>query len=77
MTAHELAKALLAGPDLPVIINGWGSDEGFAYEASPGAPMDLVFHGETDDRNTPRDDLGWKLPRPAIALGHCANRDWL
>lgn len=28
MTAHELAKVLLNAPDLPVVINGWGSDEG-------------------------------------------------
>lgn len=34
MTAHELAKELLSGPDLPVVINGWGSDEGFTYEVS-------------------------------------------
>lgn len=32
MTAHELATVLLAGPDLPVLINGWGSNEGQAYE---------------------------------------------
>lgn len=34
MTAHELARKLLEGPDLPVIINGWGSDEGFAFEVT-------------------------------------------
>ncbi len=28
MTAHELAKHLLEQPDYPVIMNGWGSDEG-------------------------------------------------
>ena len=28
MKAHELAKWLLTLPDLPVMINGWGSDEG-------------------------------------------------
>lgn len=28
MTAHQLAQVLLSGPDLPVVINGWGSDEG-------------------------------------------------
>lgn len=32
MTAHELATVLLAGPDLPVLINGWGDNEGQAYE---------------------------------------------
>jgi hypothetical protein len=28
MTAHELAELLKALPDLPVVINGWGSEEG-------------------------------------------------
>lgn len=28
LTAHKLASLLLAGPDVPVTINGWGSDEG-------------------------------------------------
>jgi hypothetical protein len=32
MTSHELARYLLEHtPDLPVFINGWGSDEGFEY----------------------------------------------
>lgn len=28
MTTHELAKYLLGLPNKPVVINGWGSDEG-------------------------------------------------
>lgn len=28
MKAHELAEHLLKCPNLPVYINGWGSDEG-------------------------------------------------
>ena len=28
MTSHEIAKKLLDMPDVPIIINGWGSDEG-------------------------------------------------
>ena len=28
MTTHELSTYLLTFPDLPVQINGWGSDEG-------------------------------------------------
>jgi hypothetical protein len=32
MTAHELAKALLAGPDLPCVVNGWGSEDGETFE---------------------------------------------
>ena len=34
MKAHELARELLAGSDLPVVINGWGSDEGFEFEVA-------------------------------------------
>lgn len=35
MTSHALARYLLANtPDNPVIINGWGSDEGFDYEVT-------------------------------------------
>lgn len=34
MTAHELAKYLLKCPDLPVDINGWGSDEGYSHEVT-------------------------------------------
>lgn len=32
MTSHELANHLLEQPDLPVMINGWGSDEGVTVE---------------------------------------------
>jgi hypothetical protein len=34
MTSHELANLLLASPNLPVMINGWGSDEGVTCEVS-------------------------------------------
>lgn len=34
MTSHELANILLDSPDLPVMINGWGSDEGVTCEVS-------------------------------------------
>lgn len=34
MTAHELAAHLLTLPDYPVIINGWGSDEGIDVEVN-------------------------------------------
>lgn len=36
MTAHELAAYLLTLPDLPVIINGWSSDEGVNCEVTGG-----------------------------------------
>lgn len=28
MTTHKLAELLLKQPDIPVVINGWSSDEG-------------------------------------------------
>ena len=35
MTTHQLAKYLLEStPDLPVLINGWGSEEGRDWEVS-------------------------------------------
>lgn len=35
MTAHQLARNLLSGPDYPVYVNGWGSDEGLGpFEVS-------------------------------------------
>lgn len=72
MTAHELAKALLAGPDLPVIINGWGSDEGFTFEVNDVYTSDSeVFSGASDTPETPRGPSGSQLPRPAVSLGHC------
>lgn len=32
MTAHDLAELLQSMPDVPVIMNGWGSDEGVDVE---------------------------------------------
>lgn len=40
MTAHELAKFLLTLPDLPVFMNGWGSDEGIDVEVVGATVMD-------------------------------------
>ena len=71
MTAHELAKALLAGPDLPVIINGWGSDEGFAFEVDAADDSEEVFSGADDTKDTPRDELGYQVRRHCVTLGHC------
>jgi hypothetical protein len=34
MKAHELSDYLLKCPNLPVVINGWGSDEGDAFEVA-------------------------------------------
>jgi hypothetical protein len=50
VTSHELARYLLAEtPDLPIFINGWGSDEGTKYEVT-GAAIDedrqlILGHG--------------------------------
>ena len=68
MTSHELAKALLSGPDLPVLINGWGSDEGNAFEAKPGEVGSFSYHGKFDNEKTLKDTLGYALPRPSICL---------
>ena len=32
MTSHEFAQYLLKCPDLPLYVNGWGSDEGLECE---------------------------------------------
>ena len=42
MTAHEFARYLLKCPDLPVVCNGWGSDEGDAREIS-GVALDKLL----------------------------------
>lgn len=71
MTAHQLAKALLAGPDLPVVINGWSSDEGFTFEVTDVSPPGTCsFRGANDSKETPRDRLGWELPRECLPLCH-------
>lgn len=71
MTAHQLAQALLVGPDLPVVINGWGSDEGSTFEVTQLSLGASAFSGAEDTPATPRDNMGWQLPRPCIYLEHC------
>ena len=72
MNAHALAKLLLSGPDLPVVINGWGSCEGSTFEVNKAhKPSRASFNGEGDTRNTKRDSMGYNLPRPCISLDHC------
>lgn len=73
MTAHQLAQALLVGPDLPVVINGWGSDEGSTFEVTQLTLGASAFSGAGDTPATPRDNMGWQLPRPCIYLQHCAH----
>ena len=67
MTGHELARDLLALPDLPVVINGWGSGEGSCWEVtSAGEPVEFPFvpaDGNEDER--------WNGgSKPCIALNH-------
>lgn len=71
MTAHQLAQRLLAGPNIPVIINGWGSDEGLSFQVSGLSPVErMSFNGVGDTSTTKRDALGYNLPRKALALLH-------
>lgn len=59
MTAHELAKHLLQQPDYPVIMNGWGSNEGVDVEV---VGTEII----TDDKQTTRGPV----PRKEIYLLH-------
>jgi hypothetical protein len=71
MSAHELAAKLLAGPDHPVIINGWGSMEGVAYEVNSLSALDAAeFIGENDGPHTPTKYLDWPIDRPCVSLHH-------
>lgn len=70
MTAHQLAAALLKGPDLPVIINGWGSEEGDTHEVSEPLETECSFEGVSDDSQTPRNRLGYPIERKAVFLNH-------
>lgn len=65
MTAHALAQKLLAGPDLPVVINGWASDEGFTFEVDEACDDEMSFRSATP---APKDELGYELARPCISL---------
>lgn len=71
MTAHELARKLLEGPDLPVIINGWGSDEGTAHEVDAvSAPCSEIYFSSQDSEMTQKDKLGYPMRRHCISLEH-------
>lgn len=67
MTAHQLAKYLLNCPDLPVDINGVGSDEGCSHEVTGAA---LMSRGEPVDYVC---DESYKGDR--LFLGH-GDYDW-
>lgn len=61
---------LLKQEDLPVVINGWGSDEGFAFQVSTLGPEETTFRGTEDTAETPKNHLGYALPRKCITLGY-------
>jgi hypothetical protein len=67
MTAHQLANYLLQCPNLPVDINGWGSDEGSDYEVTGAAMVGK------DDHQRYRSDESYKGDR--LCLGH-GDYDW-
>lgn len=41
MTAHGLAELLQSLPDIPVIMNGWGSDEGVDVQVTGAHVIDV------------------------------------
>jgi hypothetical protein len=63
MTAYQLAKKLLEGPDLPVVINGWGQCEGSNCEVGSTELDKLSF--ESGDSDTAND-----IELPCIRLIH-------
>ena len=74
MKAHELAKQLLAGPNVPVVINGWGSDEGSTFEVSEISELGTCsFNGVNDTARTPRNSMGYNKDRKCVCLQHGAH----
>lgn len=72
MTSHQLARRLIKGPNVPVVINGWGSDEGFEFEVSGvSRKIKVSFSGSRDTKNVPRDKMGWQIPRECVQLITC------
>lgn len=70
MTAHQLARHLLTCEDLPVIMPGPGSDAYQDWEVVTTYLSDSTFVGASDDKNTPKNNLGYPLLRPCIEFGH-------
>lgn len=68
MTSHQLAAKLLEQENLPVVINGWGSDGGNTYAVDTAERALLSF----EDNSEPfeRDDLGYTIVRPCIILSY-------
>lgn len=70
MTAHELAKRLLDGPDLPVVVSVMDGGAHSA-EVTDVYSGDVSFDGANDGDAAPRSRLGWQLPRPAVFFRDC------
>lgn len=68
MTAHQLAAKLLEQEDLPVVINGWGSDEGNLYAVEAAERDFLSFNSNPQPDEV--DALGYNTPRPCISLNY-------
>lgn len=72
MKSHELAAALLASPNVPVVINGWGSSEGTTFEVNDVSEIGTCsFNGSNDTAKTKRDAMGYILARECVWLGQC------
>lgn len=57
MTAHKLAELLLSMPDYPVMINGWGSDEGVTCEVTKAIVIKPTDRPE--EIHLDHDDVNW------------------
>lgn len=69
MKAHDLARKLLAGKNLPVVINGWGSDQGSSFQVNDVSPPGKCsFNGTFDTAKTKRDAAGYISDRPCLVL---------
>jgi hypothetical protein len=53
MTSHQLAQILLKQKDVPVVVNGWGSDEGLGPFVVTGVDepdkQHVILAGERQD----------------------------
>lgn len=68
LTAHQMAVKLLQGPDVAVLINGWGSGEGFTMAVTDLRVTDRQYYIDE-----PRTEETWdQVSRsgPAICLDH-------
>lgn len=68
MTAHQLAQALLSGPDLPVVIPGGYFDSGpTPHEVDLVDPPSEERYWSATNLG-PTNNLGYPLPRQCISL---------